>query len=387
MEGRRIMKSLYRIKLIVFGLLLAFLLPVFVQAAGSNNLTIIKLLNEGNHFINEKPEGSTPVSGAIYKIWRIGAGEENTSQVSYDQILRNLGNMSLDSLDREFSQPENKLSLPTDVEGRTSFENLTDGRYYIREVIETENGLITSQYSIPFLVDLPLIINDETIRNVTVYPKSTTPTTPPPPPPEEPPTGGEKFIKVDSQGRNLAGARFKVVDRVQDEQGNYIKDAGGNFVYRSVYLDGEEILLVSDGNGRFEVNGLSYGVYWLVETAAPLGYRLLTQPLEFTITRNSYDDSVVIQIVNQEEPPGTPPETPPDTPPSVPPDVPTKPPESPPDTPIIVTPPDVPISPPKGPIPPITIPKTGDIEIFLFIAAGLAMVILGAWITKDTQIN
>ncbi|NLD16546.1 MAG: hypothetical protein GX666_03080 [Tissierellia bacterium] len=53
------MKSLYRIKLIVFGLLLAFLLPVFVQAAGSNNLTIIKLLNEGNHFINEKPEGST----------------------------------------------------------------------------------------------------------------------------------------------------------------------------------------------------------------------------------------------------------------------------------------------------------------------------------------
>lgn len=124
-----------------------------------------------------------------------------------------------------------------------------------------------------------------------------------------------------------------------------------------------------------------------METAAPLGYRLLTQPLEFTITRNSYDDSVVIQIVNQEEPPGTPPETPPDTPPSVPPDVPTKPPESPPDTPIIVTPPDVPISPPKGPIPPITIPKTGDIEIFLFIAAGLAMVILGAWITKDTQIN
>ena len=51
--------------------------------------------------------------------------------------------------------------------------------------------------------------------------------------------------------------------------------------------------LISDGQGRFEITGLSAGNYELVETKAPVGYAKLETPVPFTVKDGTYtkDDS------------------------------------------------------------------------------------------------
>ena len=343
------MKSSKRIKYTVFGLLLAFLLPSLVIASGRlNTLTIIKLLNQSTHFINEIPRDSQgPVSDATYRIWRIGDTDLSTSQKDFDRMLRDLGIKTLEDLDNDYPDPTQKNSEKTDLNGKTTIKDLPDGRYYIREIILEENGIIDNEYSIPFIVDLPLYTNSEFNNDVSVFPKSSQPDSPYEP--EEPgeQTGGEKFKKVDDNRKPLKGAKFKVVDRVEDEYDNYIKDSTGNYIYEPVIRDKKVIILTSDENGRFEIKGLPYGVYWLVETKAPDGFRILPEPIQFNVTNTSYDDSVIIEIENirSEKPPGEP---------------------------------DV-------PEPPKKIPQTGDIELFLIMMAGVAMIILGVSITRTRE--
>lgn len=377
------MKRSYRITGLLFGLLLVVLLPVLVFAAGSNKLHIYKINNRAVHSLLEKPEGA-PVQGAIYRIWRVDDVDRTTDQAGYDRALRDLAKFSIAELDAEYSDPAVKESAPTDADGKTTYADLPDGRYYVQEVEHTATGWTASKYSTPFLVDLPYLLNGVLLTEVSAHPKGYTPTEPPEEPEE--PTGGEKFIKVDDKGTGLEGARFKVVVRVKDEAGNDKKDAAGNYLYEAVQKDGKDIVLASDAQGRFEVTGLPYGIYWLVETVSPPGYTLLKEPLEFFVTKTSYDDVTIIRIVNKKpdepgtEPPGTePPVTEPPT---------TEPPPvtEPPDTEKPTPPPSTEPKPP-GPKPPgkIVVPETGDVEIFFFLIAGVAMVVLGLWIVRDTK--
>lgn len=48
------------------------------------------------------------------------------------------------------------------------------------------------------------------------------------------------------------------------------------------------VVLASDDQGRFEITGLAYGTYKLVEFVAPAEYALNTEPVEFTVDENSY---------------------------------------------------------------------------------------------------
>lgn len=47
-----------------------------------------------------------------------------------------------------------------------------------------------------------------------------------------------------------------------------------------------KINLTSDQNGKIDLGGLAYGKYYLVETKAPSGYNLLTDPVEITVNAN-----------------------------------------------------------------------------------------------------
>ena len=89
-------------------------------------------------------------------------------------------------------------------------------------------------------------------------------------------TGGLKLHKVDaSNGKALAGATFTL--NTQDENGNYTVIATAT----------------TDANGEILFSGIAYGTYYLIETEAPEGYNLLTEPVEVTISSNSHlDDDV-----------------------------------------------------------------------------------------------
>lgn len=75
--------------------------------------------------------------------------------------------------------------------------------------------------------------------------------------------------KDESQSVVLPGAEFALFD----SQGNPVKDA-----------QGKDITRITDENGTFTIDGLSWGDYYLQETAAPEGYHLDDTRLEFTIS-------------------------------------------------------------------------------------------------------
>lgn len=110
-------------------------------------------------------------------------------------------------------------------------------------------------------------------------------------------TGGKKFVKEDSANNELLdGAEFK------------IKNAAGDFVI--IGTDGAvtfgaeadaEVFTSAEDTGAFEVRGLPYEDYVLVETKAPDGYALPTDPnTSFTVNADSYKDAAVLKIDNKE---------------------------------------------------------------------------------------
>ncbi|MDO5690782.1 MAG: SpaA isopeptide-forming pilin-related protein, partial [Tissierellia bacterium] len=234
------MKRKNRIQSMVLLLILALLLTATATASGSNTLTIYKVVNaSGSHLLHEYPIGaSTPMPDAIYRIWRVGDVDRSTDQGGYDAQLAQLNTLSVTELDETYPDPKDKLSAPTDANGKTVFADLPEGRYYVREVEEKGGAYLTASTSIPFLVDLPYLLDGKLLSELSVHPKANKPEIPDEP--DEPPKGGEKFIKVDDKGVGLEGARFKLMQRVKDEEGKIMVDASGAYIYEPVLRDGKE---------------------------------------------------------------------------------------------------------------------------------------------------
>ena len=92
----------------------------------------------------------------------------------------------------------------------------------------------------------------------------------------EPTEGGLKIVKQDGDTEErLPGAEFALLD----EDGNEVKTGTTN------------------ENGEIVWDGLDYGEYEVVETKAPEGYRLLTQPIHVTV-EDSDEELITLEIDN-----------------------------------------------------------------------------------------
>lgn len=119
-------------------------------------------------------------------------------------------------------------------------------------------------------------------------------------------TGGAKFIKQDKDSHKpLANAEFQLVK--VDNSGKVVsyanQAADGKYTWAGT--DTNATTYTSNTAGLVEVKGLPYSSkleegqsYALIETKAPEGYAKLTAPVKFVVTQGSYADTQKVEIDN-----------------------------------------------------------------------------------------
>ena len=114
-------------------------------------------------------------------------------------------------------------------------------------------------------------------------------------------TGGKKFLKRDVDNElGLGGAKFVVIKKDGNNE-YYLKIDNGvvkwNLVGTNEKYD-NATQYTSENDGKFKVEGLSYGNYYLREIKAPDGFTKLDGLVDFAVEKGSYDDNSELAIDN-----------------------------------------------------------------------------------------
>ena len=131
-------------------------------------------------------------------------------------------------------------------------------------------------------------------------------------------TSGLRILKTDYSDNPLSGATFKIAATKADaEAGNFLKDTDGNDLVAVSGDDGyttfDGLAFSDDGVDNLKVDNVDAQElnYYLVETQAPTyteevdgvevtkSYKLLTKPVEVTVTAMSNSDDYAVEIVNR----------------------------------------------------------------------------------------
>ena len=206
--------------------------------------------------------------------------------------------------------------------GEIIINDIKKGDYIFREV-EAPAGYVIKN------IDTKFTISDKSVELRVVNSKTSTD------------KGRHDFMKTDEAKKPLGGAMFKVMTKNKDGK------------FEPVKKDGKDYIVTSADNGKFSVEDMDYGKYYLVEIKAPAGFILLSEPVEFEIKKQADDKTISIAFITNKS------------------DTITR----------------------RGTTPggDITrggkIPKTGDIRFFMSMIGGAIMFFIGKWIiAKDDKL-
>lgn len=203
--------------------------------------------------------------------------------------------------------------------GEIIINDIKKGDYIFREV-EAPAGYVIKN------IDTKFTISDKSVELRVVNSKTSTD------------KGRHDFMKTDEAKKPLGGAMFKVMTKNKDGK------------FEPVKKDGKDYIVTSADNGKFAVEDMDYGKYYLVEIKAPAGFILLSEPVEFEIKKQADDKTISIAFITNKK-----------------------------DT---IT---------RTPGGDITrggkMPKTGDIRFFMSMIGGAIMFFIGKWIiAKDDKL-
>ncbi|MDU7141256.1 MAG: SpaA isopeptide-forming pilin-related protein [Finegoldia magna] len=213
--------------------------------------------------------------------------------------------------------------------GEIIINDIKKGDYIFREV-EAPAGYVIKN------VDTKFTISDKSVELRVVNSKTSTD------------KGRHDFMKTDEAKKPLGGAMFKVMTKNKDGK------------FEPVKKDGKDYIVTSADNGKFAVEDMDYGKYYLVEIKAPEGFILLSEPVEFEIKKQADDKTISIAFITNKSDTITRRRTPGDD-----------------------------ITRRRTPGGDITrrIPKTGDIRFFMSMIGGAIMFFIGKWIiAKDDKL-
>lgn len=231
-----------------------------------------------------------------------------------------------DEKSSEISKNEEKsdegLYISNDA-GEIIINDIKKGDYIFREV-EAPAGYVIKN------MDTKFTINDKSVELRVVNSKT-----------PDKDKGRHDFMKTDEAKKPLGGAMFKVMTKNKDGK------------FEPVKKDGKDYIVTSADNGKFAVEDMDYGKYYLVEIKAPAGFILLSEPVEFEIKKQADDKTISIAFITNKKDTITRRRTTPGG--------------------------DI----TRGG----KIPKTGDIRFFMSMIGGAIMFFIGKWIiAKDDKL-
>lgn len=205
--------------------------------------------------------------------------------------------------------------------GEIIINDIKKGDYIFREVEAPAGYMIKN-------VDTKFTISDKSVELRVVNSKT-----------PDKDKGRHDFMKTDEAKKPLGGAMFKVMTKNKDGK------------FEPVKKDGKDYIVTSADNGKFAVEDMDYGKYYLVEIKAPAGFILLSEPVEFEIKKQADDKTISIAFITNKSETITRRRT------------------------------------PGGDITRRKIPKTGDIRFFMSMIGGAIMFFIGKWIiAKDDKL-
>lgn len=223
---------------------------------------------------------------------------------------------------KDKAKSDDGLYISNDA-GEIIINDIKKGDYIFREVEAPAGYLIKN-------IDTRFTITDKSVELRVVNSKT-----------PDKDKGRHDFMKTDEAKKPLGGAMFKVMTKNKDGK------------FEPVKKDGKDYIVTSADNGKFSVEDMDYGKYYLVEIKAPAGFILLSEPVEFEIKKQADDNTISIAFITNKS--------------------------------------DTITRRRKTPGDDITrrrkIPKTGDIRFFMSMIGGAIMFFIGKWIiAKDDKL-